>query len=132
MRAPPVKARSFVVRVVVPLPPWMLRVPAQRIPFAAIVKVTVDAPELNMTLPPNSGVWLAKVIVCQDDALKVIEAAKLHAAEVDTFVHAPEIVHTPAPVAVIYPAGLLTFALPAPRAVDAFVGTPPAARPSVT
>jgi len=101
VRAPPVKARSFVVRVVVPLPPWMVRVPAQRIPFAAIVKVTVDAPELNMTLPPNSGVWLAKVIVCEDDALKVIEAAKLHEAEVDTFVHAPEIVHTPAPVDVM-------------------------------
>ena len=70
-------------------------------PFAAIVKVAVDAPELNVTLPPNSGARLAKAIVWEDDALNVIEAAKLHDAEVDTFVQAPETVHKPAPVDVM-------------------------------
>ena len=99
--APPVKARSFVVRVVIPLPPWTVRIPDQRRLFAAIVKVAVDAPELNVTLPPNSGARLAKAIVWEDDALKVIEAAKLHDAEVDTFVQAPETVHKPAPVVVM-------------------------------
>jgi len=87
--------------VVVPLPPWTLRIPDQRRPFAAIVKVTVDAPELNITSPPNSGARFAKVIVCEDDALNVTEAAKLHDAEVDTFVQAPETVHKPAPVDVM-------------------------------
>ena len=100
-RAPPVKARSFVVRVVVPLPPWTVRIPDQPRPFAAIVKVAVDAPELNVTSPPNSGARLAKAIVWEDDALKAIEAAKLHDAEVDTFVQAPETVHKPAPVDVM-------------------------------
>lgn len=100
-RAPPVKGRSFVASVVVPLPPWTVRIPDQRRPFAAIVKVTVDAPELNVTSPPNSGARFAKVIVCEDDALNVIEAAKLHDAEVDTFVQAPETVHKPAPVDVM-------------------------------
>ena len=100
-RAPPVKVRSFVASVVVPLPPWTVRIPDQRRPFAAIVKVTVDAPELNVTSPPNSGARFAKVIVCEDDALNVAEAAKLHDAEVDTFVQAPETVHRPAPVDVM-------------------------------
>jgi hypothetical protein len=97
MRAPPFKLRLLVTRVVVPLPPCTVRVPDQRRPFAAIVKETVEAPELNVTLPPNSGVWLAKVIVCEDDALNVIEAAKLQDAEVEAFVHEPEAVHTPGP-----------------------------------
>jgi len=125
--APPVRERLLVARVVVPPPPWTVRVPDQRRPFAAIVKDTVEAPELNVTLPPNSGVRLPKVIVCEDDALNVIEAEKLHEADVDAFVHEPETVHEPRPAEVTYPAALLMFAFPTTETVEAFVRRMPAA-----
>jgi hypothetical protein len=125
--APPVRPRLLVARVVVPLPPRTVRVPDQRRPFAAIVKDTVDAPALNVTFPPNSGVWLAKVIVCEVDALNVIEARKLHDADVEAFVQDPEAVHTPGPVDVMYPAGLLTLTFPMTETVEAFVRRMPVA-----
>src|SRR3989449_143219 len=63
--------------------------------FAAIVKVTVEAPELNVTFPANSRVGLPKVIVREADELKVIGATKLHDADVDEFVHDPDAVQEP-------------------------------------
>ena len=50
VRAPPVRAKLFVARVVVPGPPWIVMVPDQARAFAAIVNVTVDAPLLNAKL----------------------------------------------------------------------------------
>jgi len=90
----------LVFRVVVPAPPATVSVPPVLSAFVDIVKVTVDAPELNVTLPPNSCATLAKVIVCEAAELNVIGAAKLHDAEVDEFVQNPEAVHEPPAVEV--------------------------------
>src|SRR2546430_2982148 len=125
--APRERRRLLVPRVVVPAPPWTVRVPDQRRALAAMVKETFDAPELNVTLPLNSGVRFPKVIVCEDDALNVIGAAKLHDAEVDELVHVPESVQVPAPVAVMYPEALFTLTFPATETVEAFVRRMPAA-----
>jgi hypothetical protein len=92
-----------------------------------MVKDTVDAPELNVTLPLNSGVRLPKVIVCEDDALNVMEPAKLHVADVDAFVQEPETVHEPSPAEVTYPAALLMFTFPTTKTEDAFDRRIPAA-----
>src|SRR5207249_151354 len=52
-----------VFSVVVPAPPAIVSVPPTSRLFAAIVYVTVDAPELNVIFPPNSWVRLAEAIV---------------------------------------------------------------------
>src|SRR3989449_6450026 len=88
--APPERARLLVARVVVPAPPWTVRVPDQRRALAAMVKETFDAPELNVTLPLNSGGRFPEGVVCEDDGLNVVDAAELHAAGVDEGVDAPE------------------------------------------
>src|SRR5437667_428811 len=85
----------LVFSVVVPAPPEIESVPPTSRLFAAIVKVTVEAPELNVTFPANSRVGLPKVIVREADELKVIGAAKLHEAEVEEFVHDPDAVQEP-------------------------------------
>ena len=110
----------LVFRVVVPAPPATVRVPPVLKAFVDIVKTTVAAPELNVTLPPNSCATLAKVIVCEAAELKVMGAAKFHEAEVVEFVQDPETVHEP-PLEVTYPAELFTLTSAATKTVDAFV-----------
>lgn len=85
----------LVVSVVAPPAPAIVSVPPTSRLFAAIVNVTVDPPELNVTFPPNSRVGLPNVIVREADELKVIEAAKLHEADVEEFVQDPETVQEP-------------------------------------
>src|SRR5881628_3086533 len=85
----------LVFSVVVPAPPEIVSVPPTARLFVAIVKVTVEAPELNVTFPPNSWVGLPKVIVREADELKVIGAAKLHDADAEEFVHDPDAVQEP-------------------------------------
>ena len=99
--APPVRPRLAVARVVVPVPPWTVSVPAHRSAFVLIVSVTVLEPELNVTLPPNSCARLPKVIVCEADELNVMPAAKLQEAEVERSVQALETIHAPAAVDVM-------------------------------
>jgi len=90
-----------VFSVVVPAPPAIVSVPPTSRLFAAIVYVTVDAPELNVTFPPNSWVRLAKVMVREAAELNVMGAAKLQEADVDEFVHDPDAVQEPAAVDVM-------------------------------
>jgi len=90
----------LVSTVVVPAPPATVSVPPVLSAFVDIVKMTVDAPELNVTLPPNSCATLAKVIVCDAAELNVIGAARLHEAEVEAFVQDPEAIQEPPAVAV--------------------------------
>lgn len=111
----------LVFRVVVPAPPATVKVPPVLKAFANIVKTTVAAPELNVTLPPNSCATFAKVIVCEAPELKVIGAAKFHEADVEELVQDPETVHEPPPAEVMYPAALFTVTLAAAETVDAFV-----------
>src|SRR2546427_59296 len=85
----------LVFSVVVPAPPEIVSVPPTSRLFAAIVKVTVGAPELNVTFPANRRVGLPKVIVLEADELKVIGAAKLHKPDVEEFVHDPDAVQEP-------------------------------------
>src|SRR6266581_7245898 len=91
----------LVFRVVVPAPPEIVSVPPTARLFVAIVKVTVEAPELNVTFPPNSWVGLPKVIVREADELKVIGATKPHEADVEAFVHDPDAVQEPPDVDVM-------------------------------
>jgi len=84
-----------VLRVVVPAPPEIMSVPPIVSAFEAMAKVTVDAPELNVTLPANSGVRLPNVIVCEADELNVTDAAKLHDTDVDALVQDPLTVQDP-------------------------------------
>src|SRR5256712_13027849 len=93
--------------VVVPAPPENVIVPPTSRLFAAIVKVTVEAPELNVTFPPNSWVGLPKVIVREADELKVIGATKLHEADVEEFVHDPDAVQEQPAVDMRQPPALL-------------------------
>src|SRR5947199_7267 len=105
VRAPPAfttNATALIARfeplvfsVVVPAPPEIESVPPTSRLFAAIVKVTVEAPELNVTFLANSRVGLPKVIVREADELKVIGATKLHEADVEEFVHDPDAVQEP-------------------------------------
>jgi len=137
VRAPPASTTNvtalmarfepLVFRVVVPAPPAIVSVPPTSKLFAAIVNVTVEPPELNLTFPPNSRVGLPQVIVCEEDELKVIGAAKLHDPDVEEFVQEPEAVQEPPAVDVMYPAALLTFTLPAMETVDAFARRIPVA-----
>src|SRR5438552_141784 len=90
--AAPLEVRLFAPNAIVPATSRL---------FAAIVYVTVDAPELNVTFPPNSWVRLAKVMVREAAELNVIGAAKLQEADVDEFVHAPDAVQEPAAVDVM-------------------------------
>src|SRR5439155_23463671 len=90
-----------VFSVVVPAPPAIVSAPPTSRLFAAIVYVTVDTPELNVTFPPNSWVRLAKVMVREAAELNVIGAAKLQEADVDEFVHDPDAVQEPAAVDVM-------------------------------
>src|SRR2546422_3242470 len=90
-----------VFRVVVPAPPAIVSVPPTSKLFAAIVNVTVEPPELNVTFPPNSRAGLPQVIVREDDELKVIGAAKLHDPNVEEFVHEPQAGPAPPAVAVM-------------------------------
>src|SRR5439155_585203 len=83
------------VSVVVPAPPAIVSVPPTSRLFAAIVNVTVEAPELNVTFPANSRVGLPNVIVREAEELKVIGATKLHEADVEEFVHDPDAVQEP-------------------------------------
>src|SRR3989449_5124540 len=53
----------LVFSVVVPAPPAIVSVPPTSRLFAAMVKMTVEARELNVTVPANSRVGLRKVIV---------------------------------------------------------------------
>src|SRR2546428_784951 len=111
VRAPPAfttKVTALIARfeplvfsVVVPAPPEIVSVPPTPKLFAATVKVTVEAPELNVTFPANSWVGLPKVIVREADELKVIGGAKLHEADVEEFVHDPDAVQEPAAVDVM-------------------------------
>jgi len=111
VRAPPASTTNvtaliarfdpLVLSVVVPAPPAIVSVPPTSRLFAAIVKVTVDAPALNVTFPANSRVGLPKVIVREADELKVIAAAKLHEADVEEFVHDPDAVQEPPAVDVM-------------------------------
>jgi len=56
-----------------------------------------------------------------------MEAAKLHEADADAFVHEPETVHEHRPAEVTYPAALLMFTFPTTETVEALVRrTPPA------
>jgi hypothetical protein len=121
------KFAPLVFRVVVPAPPATVKVPPVLKAFVDIVKTTVAAPELKVTLPPNSCTTLAKVIVCEAAELKVMGAAKFHEAEVVEFVQDPETVHEPPPVEVMYPAGLFTLTSAATETVDAFVWRIPVA-----
>lgn len=91
----------LVFSVVVPAPPEIVSVPPTARLFVAIVKVTVEAPELNVTFPPNSWVGLPKVIVREADELKVIGATKPHEADVEAFVHDPDAVQEPPDVDVM-------------------------------
>src|SRR2546422_980758 len=137
VRAPPASTTNvtalmarfepLVFRVVVPAPPAIVSVPPTSRLFAAIVNVTVDAPELNVTFPPNSRAGLPKVIVREDDELKVIGAAKLHDPDVEEFVHEPEAVQEPPAVDVMEPAAFLTFPFPPTEPVDAFARRIPVA-----
>ena len=79
----------------VPAPPEIVSVPPIVSAFEAMAKVTVDAPELNVTLPANSGVRLPNVIVCEADELNVTDAAKLHDTDVDALVQDPLTVQDP-------------------------------------
>jgi len=117
----------LVFSVVVPAPPAIVSVPPTSRLFAAMVKMTVEAPELNVTFPANSRVGLPNVIVREAEELKVIGAAKLHEADAEVFVHDPDAVQEPPAVDVMKPAALLTFTFPATETVDAFARrTPPA------
>jgi hypothetical protein len=126
------KFAPLVFRVVVPAPPATVKVPPVLKAFVDIEKATVAAPELNVTLPPNSCATLAKVIVCEAAELKVMGAAKFQEAEVVEFVQDPETVHEPPPVEVMYPAGLFTLTSAATETVDAFVWRIPVAPLTVT
>src|SRR2546422_146098 len=105
VRAPPAFTTSvagliarfepLVFSVVVPAPPAIVSVPPTSRLFAAIVNVTVEAPELNVTFPANSRVGLPNVIVREAEELKVIGATKLHEADVEEFVHDPDAVQEP-------------------------------------
>src|SRR5881628_2487169 len=95
------RLEPLVFSVVVPAPPAIVSVPPTSRLFAAIVKETVDAPELNVTFPPNSRGGLPNVIVREGDELKVIGAAKLHKADVAEFVHDPDAVQEPPAVDVM-------------------------------
>ena len=57
----------------------------------------------------------------------MIEAAKVHDAEVDALFHAPDTVHVPAPVDVMYAAALLTSTVPRTDTVEAFARRTPVA-----
>lgn len=116
-----------VFRVVVPAPPAIVNVPPVRRGFVDKVNVTVDAPELKVTLPPNSCATPAKVIVCEPAELKVIGAAKLHEADVDEFVQEPEAVQEPPAADTTNPAALFTATFPATDTVEAFVRRIPVA-----
>jgi len=101
--APPVRARLLVARVVVPAPPWTVRVPDQMRRFVAMVNVAVDGPLLN-TMSLNSAAppgRTANVIVWEADELNVMVAAKFQDADVEAFVQDPETVHEPAPADVM-------------------------------
>jgi hypothetical protein len=89
------RLEPLVFRVVVPAAPAMTTVPPTFSAFAAIVNVTVDAPELNVTSPWNSCPTLAKVIVCEDDELNVIGALKFQEPEVDALVQDPDTIQEP-------------------------------------
>jgi len=117
----------LVFRVVVPAPPATVKVPPVLKAFVDIVKATVAAPELNVTLPPNSWATLANVMVCEAPELKVIGAVKVHDAEVVEFVQDPETVHEPPPAEVMYPAGFVTLTFATTETVDAFVRRMPVA-----
>jgi len=91
----------LVFSVVVPAPPAIVSVPPTSRLFAAIVNVTVEAPELNVTFPANSRVGLPNVIVREAEELKVIGATKLHEADVEEFVHDPDAVQEPPAVDVM-------------------------------
>jgi hypothetical protein len=117
----------LVFRVVVPAPPASVKVPPVLKAFVDIVKATVAAPELNVTLPPNSCATFAKVIVCEAAELKVIGAAKVHDADVVEFVQDPETVHEPPPAELMYPAGFVTLTFAATETVDPFVRRIPVA-----
>jgi hypothetical protein len=99
MIAPPVRPRLAVASVVVPAPPWTVRVPAQISGFVAIVNVTVDAPLLNATSLNSAALpgRTAKVMVREADELNVIGARKSQDADVEAFVQEPETVQEPAP-----------------------------------
>jgi len=111
VRAPPAFTTSvagliarfepLVFSVVVPAPPAIVSVPPTSRLFAAIVNVTVEAPELNVTFPANSRVGLPNVIVREAEELKVIGATKLHEADVEEFVHDPDAVQEPPAVDVM-------------------------------
>jgi hypothetical protein len=118
---------ALVVTVVVPVLPAMLSVPPHFGALPAIVKVTVAAPELNVTLPANSCDWFANVMVCEEAELKVIAAARLHEADVEEFVHAPDAVQDPAAVEVRYAATLLTETLPDAETAEPLVRRIPVA-----
>jgi len=85
----------LVLSVVVPPPPEIVSVPPIVSAFEAMANVTVDAPELNVTFPANSGVRLPNVIVWEADELKVTDAAKLQDADVDAFVQDPLTIQDP-------------------------------------
>src|SRR3989441_2720539 len=93
----------LVFSFVVPAPPAIVSVPPTSKLFAAIVNVTVEPPELNVTFPPNSRVGLPQVMVREEDELKVIGAAKLHDPDVEEFVQEPEAVQEPPAVDMMYP-----------------------------
>src|SRR2546428_4551719 len=111
VRSPPASTRGgaglsarfdpLVCSVVVPAPPAIVSVPPTSRLFAAIVNVTVEAPELNVTFPANSRVGLPNVIVREAEELKVIGATKLHEADVEEFVHNPDAVQEPPAVDVM-------------------------------
>src|SRR5256712_1787804 len=85
----------LVFSVVVPAPPEIVSVrPTSRL-FAAIVKVTVEPPELTVTFRPNSWVGLPRAIVLEADALKVTGATKLHDADVEKCVKQPNAAQQP-------------------------------------
>jgi len=98
--APPVRERLDVARVVVPLPPCTVSVPAHFSPFVAVVNVTVLDPPLNVTLLNSLTDRFdpAKVIVWDDDALKTtVPLPAPQDADVEALAHEPETVHVSDP-----------------------------------
>src|SRR5206468_3299255 len=101
--AAPLEVRLFVPNATVPAfvkasVPVHVRDPVKVVETAGL---TVEAPELNVTFPPNSWVGLPKVIVREADELKVIGATKPHEADVEAFVHDPDAVQEPPDVDVM-------------------------------